>query len=551
MAMTIKYRCVSLILGLFCGVAAYLSVTTVVNAQEPVPHPMVDTSLCRSCHLEGKNNAPIMPDDHADYEGVECQECHAANAEDLPAAPGIPHSLVARTDCLRCHARGIGGSPVMPEDHEGRENDGCQLCHAAEGAPTQVETGPTPAPTPLAEPIPVQAPEVAGPNYCVECHRDLDGTSSAAVTEWEQGVHAEHEIGCEGCHGGDPNVDSNALAKLPQTGYIGVPDPVSSPGVCASCHADPVRMFGYDIPTDQFAKYQESFHGKALYENNDENVATCVTCHGAHRVLEVNDPSADVYPLNVPALCANCHADAELMSQYNLPTDQYELYQHSVHGVALLEEQELSAPTCATCHGTHGAAPPGVSSVPNVCGSCHSAVQDYYAKSAHAEAGFAGPECVNCHGQHDVVKPDEDLFVGPDERHCSSCHAPDTEIGQEVALFHSNLVDADSELQEANEAVEEVADLGIIVIREETLLLDAWTQLITARAAQHQIDLDLLTSYTDESIKASQEAKGSAALKQAQSVFRRQAMGVAVIIIIVTIAALIYMKRDLDRRLDA
>jgi hypothetical protein len=542
----------SLLASAICGIFAVILGVSTAYAQDPVPHPMVDTSLCLTCHREGKNNAPILPEDHADYEGPECTECHAANTETSPEAPQIPHSLVARNDCLNCHARGIGGSPLMPEDHEGRDNDSCQVCHLTAETTMAENTvaAAEPTPTPLAAPILVNAPKVTGANQCVACHRQLEGTDSQVVAEWERGVHAKAGIGCEACHGGDPNIDSSALAKLPQAGFIGVPDPATVPGLCASCHSDPTRMFGYNIPTDQFAKYQESVHGHALYENNDENVATCATCHGAHDVLEVNDPAAKVFPSNVPSLCAGCHADANLMSQYGLASDQYDQYLDSVHGIALLENHDLRAPTCATCHGTHGAAPPGFESVPNVCGSCHSATQSYYVKSKHAQVGFVGPECVTCHGRHDVKNPDESIFEGTDDRHCGSCHDPNSEIGHEVSQFRNALVDADTSLEDARNQVEKVSDIGIIVVREEGMLLDARTQLISARAAQHAIDLDLLSSFTEESITSSQAAKNSATEKQAASVFRRQAMGVSVMIIFITIGALYVLKRDLGRRTD-
>ena len=55
---------------------------------------------------------------------------------------------------------------------------------------------------------------------------------------------------------------------------------------------------------------------------------------------------------------------------------------------------------------------------------------------------------------------------------------------------------------------------------------------------------------TETSLAASQEAREIAEQKLAQNVFRRQAMAIAVVAILVTIVALYSLKRELDRRLD-
>jgi len=336
----------------------------------------------------------------------------------------------------------------------------------------------------------------------------------------------------------------------PAAGYIGVPSEVNVPELCGGCHSDVERMRQYDLPTDQYVKYLESVHGKRLKEAGDTNVATCGDCHGTHGVKERTDPSADVYPTNVPALCARCHSDTTLMEPYGIPTNQYDLFKGSVHGEALLVRQDLRAPSCATCHGTHGAAPPGFTEVANVCGSCHSATQDYYQQSRHARVGEAGPRCVTCHGRYDVFKPDESLFIGTEERHCGSCHEPGSTIGAQVLALQNALVEAALAYQEAEETIRRAAGLGMIVAAEEARLAEAHTSLISARAAQHTTQLPVVTKLTDAAKASAQAAREAAAQKISESVFRRRAMVVAVAAIAVTIGALYSVKRELDRQLE-
>lgn len=530
-----------------------LIVAHAASAQPPIPHSVEGRSDCLACHEDGIGDASAVPADHEGRTNPTCTGCHTPPEEEAAMQPPvIPHTLVGRSDCVFCHESGVGDATVMPADHEGRKNETCQNCHEP-GA--EVEAAPTlagpPTPTPLPAPTAIIHPELVGESTCVSCHAGLDDeTQSRVVSEWENSIHAERDVGCAACHGGDPNVEEINASMSPAAGYVGVPNHEEIPGSCASCHSDPRLMRQYDLPTDQFAKYQESVHGRALYEEGDTNVATCVECHGAHEVREVNDPGADVYPTNVPQMCADCHADEQLMAPYDIPTNQYSLYQDSVHGIALLERQDLRAPSCATCHGTHGAAPPGFEEVANVCGSCHSATQDYYVKGVHAKAGEAGPECVTCHGRYDVTDPDESLFVGTQERHCGSCHPPDSATGQRVLQFRDHIVAAANQLEGAESLVQEAASRGMIVAREEAQLSEARTGLITARAAQHQISLDVVSENTEASVEASEAVMESAEAKLSESVFRRQAMVIAVAAIAVTIGALYSIKRQLDRRLE-
>ena len=164
--------------------------------------------------------------------------------------------------------------------------------------------------------------------------------------------------------------------------------------------------------------------GSACSTAADTRVAICIDCHGSHDIKKASDPTAKVYPLNVPTLCASCHADAATMEPYGIPTDQFAVYSKSVHGVALLENSDTRAPSCASCHGSHDAKPPRDTEVVEVCGKCHTATQELYMQSRHAELATAAPKCWTCHGTHDVAQPSEALFFHPEtpDYQCTTCH---------------------------------------------------------------------------------------------------------------------------------
>jgi hypothetical protein len=337
-----------------------------------------------------------------------------------------------------------------------------------------------------------------------------------------------------------------------EAGFLGPLPKDRIPGLCGSCHSRFDLMRAYDLPTDQFDQYWQSQHGQALLEG-DTNVATCFDCHDGHRVLATSDPASQVYPLNEPAMCAGCHADEALMAPYGIPTNQSALYAESIHGITLLEQQDLRAPVCSTCHGTHGAAPPGFQEVANVCGQCHSVTEDYYLEGAHRFGMTAQlpPRCVTCHGRHDVPRAMDELFLGTEERHCGSCHPPGSETADKVDAIYQALTEARSLFEEAEATIMQATELRLIMAEQEELLQQARTPLIEASALQHTVDVEQVEAKTEASIEQSRAALTSAEAAIAELDTRRLGMIIALAVILITIVALVLIKRELDRDLEA
>jgi cytochrome b subunit of formate dehydrogenase len=57
--------------------------------------------------------------------------------------------------------------------------------------------------------------------------------------------------------------------------------------------------------------YKETYHGKA-YQLGDLNAARCSDCHGAHKILKVENPNSKVGYKNIVNTCKQCHANANL-----------------------------------------------------------------------------------------------------------------------------------------------------------------------------------------------------------------------------------------------
>lgn len=113
---------------------------------------------------------------------------------------------------------------------------------------------------------------------------------------------------------------------------------------CAKCHKE---IYG---------TYTGSVHGKALMEENNLDVPTCIDCHKAHNI---EDARTVAFQLRTPDLCGGCHADQELMRKYGISSNVLETYLQDFHGmtITLLKKSGRNdvafTATCTDCHGIH------------------------------------------------------------------------------------------------------------------------------------------------------------------------------------------------------
>lgn len=385
---------------------------------------------------------------------------------------------------------------------------------------------------------------------CVQCHTELSDKPSQLIAN---DIHTQRGLSCADCHGGDPTLgtDGNMHAAMdPAKGFIGKPKPADVGKFCAKCHADLnyMRRFNPQARTDQWSEYQTSVHGQ-LNRKGDTKVATCVSCHSVHDIKAVNDPTSPVYATNVANTCAHCHADRAYMSQYKIRTDQFDLYQRSVHGQALMAQQDLAAPSCNDCHGNHGATPPGVSSVANVCGQCHVRQAELFDASPH-QAPFAEMKqaaCVTCHNNHDIVRPTDAMLGTSENSTCIMCHA-EGDKGYVVASQLAQRLDQLRQQIETAQAILARAErAGMEVSRPKFELNAARDSLTHARVLIHNVtspEIDkTIEAGMNIAINATQA--GYAALNELQ--FRRKGLAVSLGVILF-VCAMLYLKiRQLDQ----
>ena len=101
-------------------------------------------SACQECHggVPTYNEVIRVHNLHA---ALDCVRCHSyltspppltenTRESDSPQSSSekpdkIPHEIDTRENCLVCHETGAGNSTLIPDDHTGRANDTCRLCH--------------------------------------------------------------------------------------------------------------------------------------------------------------------------------------------------------------------------------------------------------------------------------------------------------------------------------------------------------------------------------------------------------------------------------------
>ncbi len=141
-------------------------------------------------------------------------------------------------------------------------------------------------------------------NSCITCHEDVTAKkASDNYQRWSDSVHSSYFVTCDACHGGNPNVNSQAEAH---SSLKNVTDPQSPiyfkniPETCGKCHETELEHF------------KNTMHYQRL--RADSSAPSCATCHKPHsfKVLKASELSP---------LCSVCHNEKDQATSANVPVD--------------------------------------------------------------------------------------------------------------------------------------------------------------------------------------------------------------------------------------
>lgn len=281
-----------------------------------------------------------------------------------------------------------------------------------------------------------------GSEPCLVCHinpditlkfRDRSVVSGRINADAFHGTaHAQEGLTCQDCHQNYDDYPHPKIKAKDRRAYT-----LANNAACLPCH------------TEQAERHQDSNHALALAEGN-RNAPVCVDCHDAHltRALQSDRQQA------VQA-CRQCHA--QIFEDYSL----------SVHGRALLAENNPDVPTCTGCHGVHSMADPHTNRFrlqsPQLCATCHAdaglmapygistAVFETYVADFHGttatlfqrqspDAPANTAVCADCHGVHSIPPMDSPQAVAASKenllKRCQQCHPDATPNFSDSWLGH-------------------------------------------------------------------------------------------------------------------
>ena len=264
------------------------------------------------------------------FYNTESVYAHEANTEQTPPGQGVDDET-----CLACHARPDQYFTLPSGEELYITIDDDEYSHSVHGeagyACVQCHTDIREYPHPPSSAVTRRDVTLEQNTTCTRCHSDkFDATLDSVHGEALAGGNKEAAV-CSDCHGAH-NVQppDEPRSRVPQT--------------CERCHSE------------IYNKYEESVHGEALLGEGNLDVPSCTDCHGVH---SIEGPSNSPFHLNSPLICAECHADEELMTEYGISTNVFDTYVSDFHGktVVLFEAtafgQETNKPVCVDCHGVH------------------------------------------------------------------------------------------------------------------------------------------------------------------------------------------------------
>jgi len=341
--------------------------------------------------------------------------------------PPIPHPVAGQEQCLVCH--GSQGLKPFPAGHAAFDEKSCVTCHSTASAGVKAQD-------------------------CMNCHAEktlsmnlTDGEKLSLYVDgagYETSIHGGKLI-CTDCH------NYSGASTTSGAGTLAIASEYAHPSrdvankreyslalyeVCKRCHFD------------NYTKTLDSVHYQVL-ARGDQSAPICTDCHGAHNVSAPSQPRS-----KTSQTCAGCHQSL------------YEQYATSVHGTALIHDNNSDVPVCTDCHKSHTIEDPRTAAFRlesvQICSGCHSnetIMQKYgistrvvktYLEDFHGATVALQTKdnkdiwvneavCTDCHGVHNIVavdSPSSPVIKANLVNVCRNCHADATENFPSAWLSH-------------------------------------------------------------------------------------------------------------------
>jgi hypothetical protein len=340
--------------------------STPTPAVEISPTPTAIPANLANAHSGGADSC-LMCHGHKQLQGV------ARNQDtiELSMSPADFQTSVhnkAGLGCTSCHAS------MEQYPHSDLEQVTCTECHGQDVSTINIDN---------LKPVSVRLPfdskrqmVIKLNDACRTCHEQQFEVASDSAHMKVLASGNEDAPLCVDCHGSHnvqpPDQPRSKIAKT-----------------CSTCHEA------------VYSSYKSSVHGAALIEGN-QDVPTCVDCHGVHSVKGPRDTN---FRNDSIVMCGNCHGNKELMKKYNISAEVFNTYVDDFHGrtVNLFREQDRGVSStkavCFDCHGIHNIRKPSdpLSSVnpANLMKTCQQCHPDANERFSGAWLGHYTPDMKN------------------------------------------------------------------------------------------------------------------------------------------------------------
>lgn len=338
-----------------------------VEAADLRSYELNQAATCQNCHVQPHLTGHPGSDSETP---VACTDCHGAHnvltVEEWQAGEGTE-------TCVACHTEaGVDATDpqqlttLIQDDlfADRASNDYCLSCHSQTDFTLTFANGDTVSLTISEDEFHDSVHGVDNPwqpLQCTSCHENYTFPHRPVIARSARQYSLEKYLVCAECH--EPKYEQALDSVHAQALEVGNLEAA----VCTDCHGahdtpppdEPRQRISHTCQqchSTIFDEYAESVHGEALLEESNPDVPTCIDCHGVHNI---NDPTTALFRVRSPLLCAKCHADEELMAEYDISTDVFETYVADFHGttVTLFEHQDPTVETnkavCYDCHGVH------------------------------------------------------------------------------------------------------------------------------------------------------------------------------------------------------
>ncbi|MCX6041697.1 MAG: cytochrome c3 family protein [Caldilinea sp.] len=418
------------------------------QSQQPPPD-----AACRLCHTDSTGTMTLPSGEvlHAQVdpavleqsvhglenaEPIYCTDCHGPRQRyqyphtQSDASDRAQYRAGTALNCEQCHDTAAVHNPGHLQAATSSDLPNCVDCHGGHAV--------EPAAVLQADPV----------GTCQQCHQSYPDEQLARVHA-EVAANFGPGQSCETCHASVPQ-SKDALCQSCHSLLAG--DLTLASGEKVSLHVNPADLV-------------RSVHGEQVREGIQYTTLNCTDCHQEQSLQSFPHPRLDAANRRaltsaMQQVCQECHLDV------------YENNAGGVHAQHIRDGQQEAA-TCTDCHGSHAIQDPDQprERISQICGDCHEEIQRQYVGSVHGAAliGENNPDvpvCTDCHGSHAISDPTTAAFRLSSPRMCGQCHADATVMDKYgistdvfstyVADFHGTTVtlfERQSPDEETNKAV--------------------------------------------------------------------------------------------------